>query len=284
MFSKEKFYRNLNKYRKWIQIFSLLFLVTVPVLILLDIRYIVGTLYSISFWDLDIVDPSMVIQTIVLSKEFYIPLLIAAVIPVLLALIFGRVFCSWMCPYNTLLELLELRAIKKLRRKVFKRKKRMNKNPRTFIYWTIFAAIIVFMFLIGLPVFTWISMPGIISSEIFAIVVGFGIGIDTLLFGVIFLSEIIIGKRYWCKYVCPVGATLALFKTKYTLKINYNESICDCAAYAEPCASNCPLDLSPKEKMLYPYCFNCGRCIKVCEQTGNRALSFAFVGNKNKSK
>ncbi|MCO6473039.1 MAG: 4Fe-4S binding protein, partial [Melioribacteraceae bacterium] len=199
MFSRDKFYRNLNKYRKAIQIFSLLFLIAVPILILLDIRYIVGTLYSISFWDLDIVDPSMVIQTIVLSKEFYIPLLIAAVIPVLLALIFGRVFCSWMCPYNTLLELLELRAIKKLRRKVFKRKKRMNKNPRTFIYWTIFAAIIVFMFLIGLPVFTWISMPGIISSEIFAIVVGFGIGIDTLLFGVIFLSEIIIGKRYWCK-------------------------------------------------------------------------------------
>lgn len=283
MFSKDRFYRNLNKYRKATQIFSMLFLIAVPILILLDIRYIVGTLYSISFWDLDIVDPSMVIQTIVLSKEFYIPLLIAVIIPVLLALIFGRVFCSWMCPYNTLLELLELRAIKKIQRKVFKRKKSKNKNPRTFIYWIIFAAVIVFTFLIGLPVFTWISMPGIISSELFAIIVGFGIGIDALFFGVIFLSEVIIGKRYWCKYICPVGATLSLFRTRYTLKINYNESVCDCAAYSEPCASNCPLNLTPKEKMLYPYCFNCGRCIKVCEQTGNRALSFAFVRNKNKS-
>ncbi|MDZ7767540.1 MAG: hypothetical protein U5K00_24505 [Melioribacteraceae bacterium] len=75
MFSKDKFYRNLNKYRKAIQIFSLLFLIAIPVLILLDIRYIVGNLYSISFWDFDIVDPSMVIQTIVLSKEFYLPLI-----------------------------------------------------------------------------------------------------------------------------------------------------------------------------------------------------------------
>ncbi|MBN1300742.1 MAG: 4Fe-4S binding protein [Melioribacteraceae bacterium] len=282
MFSQVKFYRNLNKYRKGIQLFSLLFLIMVPVLILVDIRYIVGTLYSISFWDLDIVDPSMVIQTIVLSKEFYIPLLFAAIIPVLLALVFGRVFCSWMCPYNTLLELLELRTIKRFQRKIFKRKKSKNKNPRTLIYWIVFAAIIVFTFLIGLPVFTWISMPGIISSEIFAIVVGFGIGIDTLLFGAIFLSEVVIGKRYWCKYICPVGATLALFRTKYTLKISYDESVCDCAAYAEPCASNCPLNLTPKEAMLYPYCFNCGRCIKVCEQTGNRALSFAFVASKNK--
>ncbi len=284
MFSKGKIYRNLNRYRKAMQIFSLLFLAAIPVLILLDIRYIVGNLYSISFGDLDIVDPSMVIQTIVLSKEFYVPLLIAALIPVFLALVLGRVFCSWMCPYNTLLEILELRAIKRLRRKVFKRKKIKNKNPRTFIYWTIFVAISVFTFLIGFPVFTWISMPGIISSELFSIIVGLGIGIDSLLFGIIFLSEVIIGKRYWCKYVCPVGATLALFKTKFTLKIQYNESVCDCAAYAEPCASNCPLNLSPKERMLYPYCYNCGRCIKVCEQTGNRALSFVFVGNKNKSK
>lgn len=284
MFRKEKFYKTLNKYRKWVQILSLLFLVTVPVLILLDIRYIIGTLYSISFWDLDIVDPSMVIQTIVLSKEFYIPLLIAAIIPVLLALIFGRVFCSWMCPYNTLLELLELRAVRNMRRKLFKRKKHKNKNPRSFIYWTIFAVIVVFTFLIGLPVFTWISMPGIISSEIFAIIVGLGIGIDSILFGVIFLSEVIIGKRYWCKYICPVGATLSLFRTKYTMKISYDESICDCPPKSEPCALNCPLNLTPKEKMIYPYCFNCGRCIEMCERTGNRALSFAFVGNKNKSK
>lgn len=284
MFSKFNFYKNLNKYRKAIQIFSLLFLVAIPVLILLDIRYIVGNMYSISFWDLDIVDPSMVIQTIVLSKEFYIPLLIAAIIPIALALIFGRVYCSWMCPYNTLLELLELKSIKRIQRKIFNRKKRKNENPRTFIYWIIFSVITISTLIIGLPFFTWLSMPGIISSEIFAIIIGFNVGIDLLLFGIIFSSEVIIGRRYWCKYICPVGATLALFKSKYSMKINYNENACDCAAYAEPCASNCPLNLRPKEKMLYPYCFNCGRCIKVCEQTGNSALTFSFSENKNKSK
>ncbi|MDZ7767541.1 MAG: hypothetical protein U5K00_24510 [Melioribacteraceae bacterium] len=82
-----------------------------------------------------------------------------------------------------------------MQRKVFKTQKSKNKNPRTFIYWMVFAAIIVFTFLIGLPVFTWISMPGIISSEIFAILVGFGIGIDSVLFGVIFLF----GSSYWQK-------------------------------------------------------------------------------------
>ncbi|MBL1211821.1 MAG: 4Fe-4S binding protein [Ignavibacteriae bacterium] len=282
MFSKNNFYIKLNKYRKAMQVFSLLFLIAVPILILLDIRYIIGNLYSISIWEIDIVDPSMVIQTIILSKEFYIPLIIAAIIPIALALIFGRVFCSWMCPYNTLLELLELRSIKRIQRKLFKRKKSKNKNPRTYIYWTIFSVIIISTLLIGLPIFTWFSMPGIISSEIFAAIIGLGIGIDLLIFGIIFLSEVVLGNRYWCKYVCPVGASLSLFRTKYTMKITYNESVCDCAAYAEPCAGNCPLNLRPKEKMLYPYCFNCGRCIKVCEQTGNQALTFAFTDKDDK--
>lgn len=281
MFNSEKFYRNLNKYRKAVQIFSLLFLIAIPILILLDIRYIIGNMYSISFWDLDIVDPAMMVQTIVLSKEFYVPLLIAALIPIALALIFGKVFCSWMCPYNTFLELFELRWLNKIQRKFFNRKRKSNINPKPYVQWITYVSLILITLILGVPLFTWISMPGIISSEIFAVIVGLGIGVSTLIFGLVFLFEIIIGKRYWCKYICPVGATLSLVRTKYTMNINHNEDVCDCAAKAEPCGNDCPLELNPKEKNLYPYCFNCGRCIKVCEVTGNKALSFSFV-NKNK--
>lgn len=280
MFSSEKFYRNLNKYRKAVQIFSLLFLIAIPIFILLDIRYIIGNMYSISFWDLDIVDPAMMVQTIVLSKEFYLPLLIAALIPIGLALVFGRVFCSWMCPYNALLELLELRWLKKFQRKIFNRKKKSIANPKQYVYWIIYVVLILIALVIGIPLLTWISMPGIISSEIFSAIIGLGIGVSSIVFIIVFLTEVIIGKRYWCKYICPVGATLALFKTKYTLHINHDADICDCAASAEPCGNDCPLALNPKEKNLYPYCYNCGRCIKVCEVTGNKALSFSFVKKK----
>lgn len=272
-----KFYKNLNKFRKAVQIFSLLFLIAIPILILFEIRHIIGNMYSISFWDLDIVDPSMLIQTIVLSKEFYMPLFIAAIVPFVLAFIFGRVFCSWMCPYNTLLELLELRWLKKIQRNIFNRKRKSNVNPKPYVYWITYAVLILITLVIGIPLFTWISMPGIISSEIFSAIIGLGIGVSSIVFVIVFIAEVIIGKRYWCKYFCPVGATLALFKTKYTMHINHDADICDCAASAEPCGNDCPLELNPKEKNLYPYCFNCGRCIKVCEITGNKALSFSFV-------
>ena len=277
MFDKNKFYINLNKYRRSFQIFTLFFLIAIPILILLDIRYIIGNLYSINFWNLEIVDPSMILQTIVLSKEFYIPLLIGGIIPILLALLLGRVFCSWACPYNTILELLELKWIRRLRRKFTKKNKKVSKNPKPIIYWSIFLVIILITVISGFHFFTWISMPGIISSEIFASIVGFGLGIEFILFIAILLSEVILGKRYWCKYICPVGATLSLFRTKYTLHISHNDDVCDCSAYSEPCVNVCPLNLSPKQFNLYPYCFNCGRCIKICEQTGNRALKFSFV-------
>lgn len=282
MFNSEKFYRKLNTYRKAVQMFSLLFLILIPVLILLDIRYVIGNLYSISFWDLDIVDPAMMIQTIVLSKEFYLPLFIAALIPIILAAAFGRVFCSWMCPYNTLMELLEIRWLKNIQRKIFNRKRRKNVNPPPYVYWVVYVSALSMVLILGIPLLTWISMPGLISSEIFAAISGLGLGVSAVIFAVIFLAELILGKRYWCKYICPIGATLSLFRTKYSMQIIHDDSVCDCAAFAEPCASSCPFELNPKENNIYPYCFNCGRCIKICEISGNRALTFAFINNKIK--
>lgn len=45
------------------------------------------------------------------SRSFYRPLLASLLIPVLLTVLLGRVFCGWFCPMNTLLE-----AVDKARR------------------------------------------------------------------------------------------------------------------------------------------------------------------------
>lgn len=105
---------------------------------------------------------------------------------------------------------------------------------------------------------------------------GLGIGLELALVLLVLLSEIFLARRYWCKYVCPVGAMLAAFRWRHTMRLVYAEPQCACHALTEPCHYACPLQLSPKRENVYPSCFNCGLCTSACEKTGKAALTFSF--------
>ncbi|MCP4399094.1 MAG: 4Fe-4S binding protein, partial [bacterium] len=104
-------YQRLNWGRRIVQILALLFLVAVPLLNSIGVHWIVGTLYSFSIGELDVVDPLMALQTILLTKTVYLPLLFAVLVPLGLTLIFGRVFCSWICPKNTFSDCLDALSV-----------------------------------------------------------------------------------------------------------------------------------------------------------------------------
>ncbi len=271
-------YRALLRVRSAVQILSLLFLFAVPLLNVFGVHAILGTLYSLSVGEIEITDPLMALQTILLTKQIYLPLLLGVILPVLLALIFGRVFCSWMCPQNTLsewLDALQKRFWKSRWRKSHHRS--INKNPRPAWYWGIFTTLVLATLAFSFPLLSYLSMPGIISSAVSQSILGPGVGVELALVLLILVSELLVGRRYWCKYVCPVGALLSVFRCRYTMHLVYEASQCACHLQTEPCHYVCPLQLSPKRVNVYPYCFNCGLCTAVCEKTGKSALTLSAL-------
>ncbi|NUO84300.1 4Fe-4S binding protein, partial [candidate division KSB1 bacterium] len=224
------------------------------------------------------------LQTILLTKQIYLPLLLSVILPVVLTLIFGRVFCSWMCPQNTLSEWLDA-----LHKRFWKshwlraHRRPIEKNPSPMLYWSLFAALVLAALLFALPMLSYLSLPGIISSSISQSILGMGFGIEIALVLLILISELLLARRYWCKYACPVGAMLAVFRCKYTMHLVYDESQCACHLQTEPCHYVCPLQLSPKRENVYPYCFNCGLCTAVCEKTGRAALTFGKLLTKKRT-
>jgi ferredoxin-type protein NapH len=270
-------YRRLDRIRKGFQLFAVLFLVAVPVLNWMGVRWVVGTLYSISIGGLDIADPMMALQATLLTREVFVPLLLAAAIPVLLALVFGRVFCSWMCPFNTIQEWLD-----SARRRLFKsrwlksRRRRAPRNPRPVVYWSIFAGLLAAALLAGLPLLAWLSAPGILSTQVSHAVFGMGLGMELALVAGLVVGEFALARRVWCKYACPVGATLSLCRTPWTLRVVRDAEKCQCKTGGEACQIVCPLGLTPLAGGLAPSCFNCGSCIAACEKMRRGALSFGF--------
>jgi ferredoxin-type protein NapH len=270
-------YRNLDRIRKGFQVFAVLFLVAVPVLNWMGVHLVVGTLYAISIGALDIADPMMALQATLLTREVFIPLLLAAAIPVLLALVFGRVFCSWMCPFNTIQEWLDSAKERLFKRRWLKSRRRPARpNPRPALYWGIYAGLVAVTLLVGLPLMAWLSAPGILSSQISHAVFGMGVGLELALVGGLVVGEFALARRVWCKYACPVGATLSLCRTPWTLQVVRDAEKCTCKSGSEACQIVCPLGLTPLAGGLAPSCYNCGSCIAACEKMRRGALSFGF--------
>ena len=278
------FYKHLNRYRRLIQILSVLFIFIVPLLNKAGIHAIIGTFYSVSIGQLDIVDPALVLQNLLLTKEIHFPLLLAGIIPLVITLFFGKIFCSWICPFNLLAEFAD-KLRKKIRPKTIRAK---NQNAKPQYYWLVFGSIISVAAVSGIPVITLTSMPGLISGQVADLIFYGAVGMELSIVLLILLLEVFFWPRFWCKYACPVGAVLALLRGKNTLAIQYDAHICanNCPVNLKKvslCNAACPLQLNPRQKGIYPYCYNCGACIEACFNKGGKSIWFTFHPQETKT-
>jgi polyferredoxin len=85
----------------------------------------------------------------------------------------------------------------------------------------------------------------------------------------------LVAKRFWCRYLCPLGALLGILSRYSLLKRSVGEGCTSCGA----CAGGCQGNASPdkKEKWRDTECFYCWNCDDVCPQN---AVSFGFGGRK----
>ena len=277
MTALEKYiYRHLHLLRRLTQIIALAFVFLVPVLNKIGFNQIIGTFYSISIGNLDVVDPALVLQNILLTKQIYFPLFLAGFIPLIITMLAGKVFCSWVCPFNLLAEVTD-KVRRFIRPKTVKIK---NRNPKPQYYWLVFGTILSLVAILGIPIISLISMPGLITGQAADLIFFGTLGGELFLVVFILLIEIFIAPRFWCKYACPVGATLSLLRFKNTLKIDFNVQECKCSTnHVLACHSACPIQLDPRSPGIYPYCYNCGECVDACRSNG-QALNFKFHGNE----
>lgn len=241
----------------------------IPALILLDIRWIIGNFYSLSIGTIDFTDPAIAFQAFLTGGSLSIKLLGGIIIPIILALIFGRVFCGWICPFNSVSELLSVLFSSKFGMK------RNYSNPSPILAYLFIIILSLLVLITGYNLFNYLALPGLLSFNVSLIVLGNGFALTFFLILILAIVESVFGRRIWCKYMCPSGLVLNILRISRTLKITYDVSECKCSANS-PCSKSCPLNLNPKDKGLYPYCYNCGKCLYACELTKNKALQYSF--------
>lgn len=268
-------------YRRTVQfaVFALMFLI--PVLNLYEIYAVTGTFYAINIGGLGIADPSVILQAIFAAGDLTPPLLSAALFPVLLALLFGRIWCGWMCPYHLLADgtawvrgWFTTKVLGRPESQRFLVPLSFHANMSRFGFLALGTALAA---AIAIPVLNYVNAPAILSTEAMILVKERTVSIEFGFIAVLLLIELLAFRRFWCRLFCPSGSVISLFRMPYTLKVenklkNLKAPCCKEVA----CSEACPMGLAPALESDNLLCTNCGRCIEACSaHQGSGRLRFS---------
>ena len=233
-------------------------------------RGVSGSFFALDFLGMPFADPVGAAQVAAMG---FLPagrLLGGALLSLGLALLLGRVFCSWACPYGLLSELVySLRWRRSGARLVVRQ-----------AFWGKILLLVLGLVAalgVGFPVLGIVSLPGELS--LLPVLAWQGDAIWPLLVGaavplVALLLEFATGKRLWCRFVCPQSVLLGaaakgLPKALRGLRIGWQAEKCTCKGKA-PCQQACSLDLNPRRKggPERHDCTHCGDCVSTCAAYG----------------
>ena len=245
-------------------------------------------------------DPLVAVST-ALSTGYVYRYLGWAIVIIILTFLFGRIFCNWICPYGTLHQFIGWlfntnNAVK-----------RIEQNRYHDLQYLKYGILIVFLIMaslgalqIGLldPIvlmyrgFTtfvapasdmlldtissrtgfdayWLDSlkfaPGV-ASRIF--VGSFWAGLFFLLFAVLNLWI----PRFFCRFLCPLGAFLGVLSRYSLFRIN---RIVDKCTDCNLCLTRCEGASDPQGQLRASECFSCMNCLDDCPED---ALQFTMFG------
>lgn len=169
-------------------------------------------------------------------------------VSILLSAVFGRFYCGWACPINTL-----IRPVNWLKKKLGIQKEDIPGFVKK-LRWVFFG-----LFLVGL------------AYTIYTISQGRKFPLPLIIIPLGLLTTLLINEKSWHRYLCPWGILFSLTGrfAKYGIKSF------DCAG-CSLCAKSCPgdaIDVTKKEGAVIDstYCLQCFECQTACPIN---ALSF----------
>ncbi len=187
----------------------------------------------------------------------------------IMSFIAGSAFCSWLCPLGAIQEWLA-----KLGKRFFGRTysfpMSIHKSLRHLRFVTLLAI-----------VYLTVQGSRLVFEEYDPFKILFHFNFETTTAIVIFCITIVLSlliDRFWCKYLCPLGAVFSLAGRFNLINIRRNTDLCvECGT----CTKKCPMNIEVTKVTNIPAdeCVKCLECISTCPKSDALVLT---VGGSRK--
>ena len=198
---------------------------------------------------------------------------------ILMSLVFGKSFCSWLCPIGFLSEL-----IGDFGEKIFKRKLHLPKwldyplrSIKYLLLGFLFYAVFILMGIATVKAFLNSPYNQVADLKMFYFFADIS-RTTIIVLAVLFLLSIFI-RNFWCRYLCPYGALLGLISFLSPNKIKRNPVSCiDCGLCNKACPQGIKVD---KIKTVWSdECTTCMSCVDACPVADTLDLKSLYTKKK----
>jgi MauM/NapG family ferredoxin protein len=235
-----------------------------------------------------------------LAGKVLIPLLVVSLVFIALAAVMGRVFCSHVCPLGTLLDISDhqigRRQGTRQNRENYYRARKAKFAFLLVMLWaalfginllglgdpmviftrfaaTVFYPVVMLLFDLGLqvlrPVSDWAGWLEVTYFELTLPSFEGAIFMAALLALVLLLGRL--QPRFWCRYICPLGALLGWAGRWAPYRRRVNDACNGCNVCTRECPSGAIHEMGVKTDR--SECIVCHRCVHACPES---AVSFSF--------
>ena len=215
-----------------------------------------GMTWSIRLGGVPFTDPIAALSVLAKSQKWELGFALGLLIPLSLALLFGRVFCAYVCPASLLF--FTISRVRGLLAKFFYLPEfSLNRG----VCWGLLFGGVVTAVWVGHGVWTLILPYFAIGQTLFHGIaygtISFSLG-SLLVFG---LLDLVMGKQFTCRYVCPTGRLLGFVGSKSVFSLKRDAP--ECLEACTSCIDVCPMKVQPKYDESLD-CSMCGECLTIC--------------------
>ena len=229
-------------------------------------------------------DPLVAIGTVLTTHTLYWPLL-WALATIVLTIIFGRFFCSWVCPFGSIHHFAGFLGNRK---RTTKQRIQVNRYRKAqcvkyiilvvFLFMAVFpslAATLQTGLLDPIPLvtrsFNLLIVP-ILDRSVNFVSVSARFYEGAWLIMTVFLTTVLLNliiPRFYCRFICPLGALFGILGRFAIWRIGKKQKTCsDCKLCEKSCEGGC----QPSGNIRISECVLCFNCLDDCkdELTGYR--------------
>jgi MauM/NapG family ferredoxin protein len=257
-------------------------------------------------------DPLVGLANILAFKgvpPFFPKVMALSLIVVGITLVFGRVFCGWVCPLGAINNFFSYLKKRKLSGAVSVSTYHWGQQIKYLILIGLLVAALFGLQLAGFidpfsilirstsvsinPAVNYLirgafdtiyysrlSFLGVITEPAYLFLQNHYLSFNqpyfqwSFLIGIVFILIIflnLVRPRFWCRYLCPLGALLGVLSRYSLFRLKFGKGCIDCNI----CISVCPAAAEPKGEGSWrsSECFICYNCIDACPE---KVLSFRF--------